>query len=411
MIEAWRRIDTRITYQDILDRQRSDPVFGGIGLKKLTKNALQNHCYRDCRKILNNWVEYGRRDEPHRTEVETIEELTYNQIVYNTVLRESSTFKGRLVRLTFRREKEDGLFRAVPVQVTPANVRRTTFDILHFMDGALPMISPDNHMTPSMDAAWQMSLLLTERAQMHGKQHWSKLDRQCLPITWYDRLKASKKTVSNPTYDGGCAVCSWTEGREEGLTFNQEMEDLLSAPRKRIRAPSDTNRDGLLFKKRKRAQSTRYDPDSDTESEDGVVIEGGSPRARYDSPASSHLAFTTPLKLPLASTGEEVYDIEMEDCDKGATQGLLFSGVSLRSISPSNAPMLTSFVEKITFVFRWSARRPLSEPPLFHQHIRFSFGQILKLTILRPQYWVPPCWYQTCRCRFPATQMGEAWIS
>jgi hypothetical protein len=333
MIEAWRRIDTRITYQDILDRQRTDPAFGGIGLKKLTKNALQNHCYRDCRKILNNWVEYGRRDEPHRTEVETIEELTYNQIVYNTVLRESSTFKGRLVRIAFRRQKEDGLFRAVPVQVTPANVRRNTFDIVHFMDAALPTISPDNHMTPSMDAAWQMSLVLTERAQMHGKQHWSKLDRQCLPITWYDRLKASKKTVSNPTYDGGCAICSWTEGRVEGFTFNQEMEDLLSTPRKRTRATPDTNSDEPLFKKRKRAQFARYDPDSDTESENGVIIEDGSPRARCDLSPGRSLAFTNPVKSPLASRGEDEYDAEMEDYDEDATQDLLSSGVSPRFYS------------------------------------------------------------------------------
>lgn len=334
MVEAWRRIDTRITYQDILDRQRTDHDFGGIGLKKLSKNALQNHCYRDSRKILNNWVEYGRRDEPHRTEVETIEELSYKQIVYNAVLQESSAFQGRLVKFTFKRRTEDGLFHAESVQVTQANVLLTTFDILHFSDAALPKLSPDNHMTASMDAAWQMSLLLMERAQLHGKQHWSKLDRNCLPVTWFDRLEKSKKTISNPTYDGGCAVCTWEEGRDAGVASNdkRKSEDFVTA-RKRGKAPSGSNSDEPLVKKRRRAQVAKVELDSDSESKAEVIIDDESPGARRGTSAARSSAVMTPVQPRRSSRAvsrdQEDYDAETEDCDDDATQGMLSSGVSL----------------------------------------------------------------------------------
>ena len=329
MIEAWRRIDTRITYQDILDRQRTDPGFGGIGLKKLSKNALQNHCYRDCRKILNNWVEYGRRGEPHRTEVETIEELTYDQIVYNTVLPKSSTINGRLVRLAFKRQTEDGLFHAVPVQVTPANILQTTFDIMYFRDAALPTISPTNFMTSSMDAAWQMSLLLMERARKHGKQHWSKLDRQCLPVTWFDRLAKSKQTVSNPTYDGGCAVCTWKEGRDKGFALKDHTALAnQSTPRKRVRAPSDSNSDEPLFKKRKRAQISNDDSESDYESEEELLMDAGSPKARHGPrPTGSH-TFMTPVQSHSVSGVDKEYNAETEVHGDDATQDMLSSEVS-----------------------------------------------------------------------------------
>lgn len=328
MIEAWRRIDTRITYQDILDRQRTDPGFGGIGLKKLSKNALQNHCYRDCRKILNNWVEYGRRDDPHRTEVETIEGLTYDQIVYNTVLPRCSSFNGRLVKLAFKRRTEDGLFHAVPVQVTPANVLQTTFDIMRFRDAALPKMSPTNFMTFDMDAAWQMSLSLMERARMHGKQHWSKLDRQCLPVTWFDRVAKSKKTVPNPTYDGGCAVCTWTEGRDEGFALKDRSNQ--STPRKRIRASSDSNSDEPLFKKQKRVQIANDDLNSDYESEDELVMDEGSPRARHDPCATGSHTFLTPTQsLSMSRVGMES-NAGMEEHDGAATHDMLCSEVSAR---------------------------------------------------------------------------------
>lgn len=372
MVEAWRRIDTRITYQDILDRQRSDPDFGGVGIKKLSKNALQNHCYRDCRKVLNNWIEYGRRDEPHRTEVENIEELSYTQIAYNTVLRESSEFKGRLVRVALKQHTKDGLYHAEPVEVTPANVRRTTFDLWQFIEAAPPPLSPDNYMTVSMDAAWQMSILLMERARMHGKQHWSKLGRQCLPVTWFDRLGKDKKTVPNPTYDGGCTVCTWYEGRDEGFTTYDRDFEVSLASRKRGRAASGSNSDEPLMKKRRRVRAAKDDLDSDNESEVETEIDNRSLRARRcTSPASSN-AFTTPEKPRQSSsalaTDEEEYDAGMEDYDDDATEVLLSSGVSVKLCPSFNLLKLKLCAETINLVLWWPAKPSLPAIALVHQH-------------------------------------------
>lgn len=182
-----------------------------------------------------------------------------------------------------------------------------------------------------MDAAWEMSLLLNERARMHGKQHWSKLGRQCLPITWFDRLKKEKKTNANPTYDGGCSICSWTEGRDEGFTFNQEQEDYLFTPRKRIRASSDSNSDEPLFKKRKRTKFAERYLDRETGSEDEVIIPNGSPQNLDKSSPSSSLAFPIPGRSLLAFEGQEGYDAGADEYDKDATESILSSGVSSTS--------------------------------------------------------------------------------
>jgi hypothetical protein len=203
LVEAWRRLDTRIGYQDILDRQYADP---NLGLKKHTKNALQNHCRRECRKVLNTWVEYGRRDEPHRTEVEAIEGLSYENIQLNTTLKRSHMFSNRLVKVRLERRVEDGLYYAIPREVTIENWRDTTLPLDHFLQDSQAL-----EMTPSMHAAWGVYLLLMERAAVHGHGHWSKLDRSCLPVTWYDRTPV--KSVPNDTYDGGCAACTWSLDR------------------------------------------------------------------------------------------------------------------------------------------------------------------------------------------------------
>jgi hypothetical protein len=214
LVEAWRRLDPRIGYQDILDRQCADPK---LGLKKHTKNALQNHCRRECRKVLNAWVEYGRRDEPHRTEVEAIEGLAYENIQLNTTLKRSEIFSNRLVKVRLERRVEDGLYYATPHMATIQNWRDTTLPLDHFLPDSQPM-----DMTCSMHAAWEMYLALMERAAVHGYVHWSKLDRSCLPVTWYDRTTV--KSVPNDTYDGGCATCTWSLGRAIPASADGEHE-------------------------------------------------------------------------------------------------------------------------------------------------------------------------------------------
>jgi hypothetical protein len=325
MIEGWRRIDSRISYQDILDRQRCDPDYGGIGLKKSTPNALQNHCRRACRKILNNWVEYGRRDESHRTEVEAIEELNYDNIVNNTVLNESADFPGRLVKIRFQRLLDDGLWHAEKMEVTEANIRETTYDVNHFCGSALPGISETNLMTKCMIAAWEMSMLLQERAGVHGKQHWSKLDKQCLPTSWFDRLQKNQRTVANVTFDGGCAVCTWTEGREDSvvLAMQKQKQRAVSTLRKRGRATSSSNSDVPLMKKHKKARVAKDDKESDQEEARDDALE---------EETASRPAFRTsvpPRRAVRFAEEKEDYEAQGEDYDEDATESMLSSEVRM----------------------------------------------------------------------------------
>ncbi len=217
LVEAWRHLDTRISYRDILDRQQEDP---DLGLVKHSKNALQNHCRRECRKVLNSWVEYGRRDEPHRTEVEAIEGLTYENIVHNTTLNRCNAMPDRLVKVRLERRHDDGLYYAVPLEVTSTNRLETTLPLDHFLHGG-----EAGEMTQSMSKAWEMYLILTERAEVHGLDHWSKLPRMCLPVSWYDRTRV--KSVPNDTYDGGCAICTWSveRAKKDLARDNQQATD------------------------------------------------------------------------------------------------------------------------------------------------------------------------------------------
>ena len=199
LIEAWRRTDFRIGYQDIIDRQESDDT---LSLTKLKKNALQNHTRRECRKILNSWVEYGRRNEPHRTEVEAIEHLSYENIVNNTTLNVCRNFPNRLKKVRLVKKHEDGIWYAEPFVVTRENYLETTLPLNHFQHKDY-----EKEMTPAMEAAFEMYLILMERAKLHGLDHWSKLQKQCLPVSWFDRVK--DKTGGNDSYDGGCSKCTW----------------------------------------------------------------------------------------------------------------------------------------------------------------------------------------------------------
>jgi hypothetical protein len=86
-----------------------------LGLKH--ENALQNHYRREYRKVLNVLIEYGRRDESHRTEVEAIKRMFYKNIQLNTTYKRSGLFNNRFVRVKLERV-EDGLYYAVPHEIT-----------------------------------------------------------------------------------------------------------------------------------------------------------------------------------------------------------------------------------------------------------------------------------------------------
>jgi hypothetical protein len=268
LIEAWRRIDPRITYPDILDRQIEDEEFG---LKKITPNALSNHCQRECRMILNMWVDYNRREVPHKTDVEALEALSYQNIMLNTILNVCPDRQDRLTKIRFtRRSKHDwGRYYIEPCEVNENNLFETTFPIDHFLlKSELP---PEglHSMDDSMLAAWELSLILQERAQIHKVSHWSKLKHCCLPISWDDRLV--NKRVENDTFDLGCAVCTWTPGRDKPVL----EEPIKPKNRKRSRAKGSGVRTSKKLKskngKSKNASVGEEDDSAEEPSESGPI--------------------------------------------------------------------------------------------------------------------------------------------
>jgi hypothetical protein len=225
LVETWRRLDPRITYPDILDRQIEDPI---QRLKKLDKNALQNHCRRECRMILGMWTNYERREVPHRTDVEAIECLSYQNVMLNTILNVCPDRQDRLtkVRLTKRSQDGCGKYYAEPYEVNETNLYQTTFPIDRFVLKSEAGPNGLHPMDRSMLAAWELSLILQERARHHGVSHWKKLGDSCRPISWFDRTV--KKRRENQTFDGGCSVCTWVLGKDQGL-HKDWIDDIKSA--------------------------------------------------------------------------------------------------------------------------------------------------------------------------------------
>ncbi len=232
LIEAWRRIDSRITYQDILDRQIEDPK---LGLKKLDKNALQNRCRRECRMILGSWTSYERREVPHRTDVEAIEGLSHQNIMLNTILNVCAARQDRLtkVRLTRRSRDGAGKYYKEPFDVNETNLYESTFPIDHFVLKSELATEELHSMDRSMLAAWELTILLQERARIHGVNNWKKLSDVCLPVSWFDRTK--NKRVENETFDRGCPVCTWVPGRDQRLhkEWIDEVKSVCSKPANR----------------------------------------------------------------------------------------------------------------------------------------------------------------------------------
>ncbi|RMZ80526.1 hypothetical protein DV737_g2929, partial [Chaetothyriales sp. CBS 132003] len=133
LIEAWRRLDPRISYEDIIERMTADPEFcQGKGLIIPSKNSLQMHTLRSCRKLLGYWQLEGQKEEPSRAMVEAIERLTPSNLLYNTVLPICESDPNRLVKLKFERKTEDGQFKAVPLVVTADNINKVTLPLDFF---------------------------------------------------------------------------------------------------------------------------------------------------------------------------------------------------------------------------------------------------------------------------------------
>ncbi|RMZ86510.1 hypothetical protein DV736_g6265, partial [Chaetothyriales sp. CBS 134916] len=243
VLEAWRRLDPRISYEDIIDRMTADPEFcQGKGLSIPSKNSLQMHTLRSCRKLLGYWQLEGRKNEPSRAMVEAIEKLTPNNLLYNTVLPIFENDTNRLVKLKFERKTEDGQFKAVPLVVTPDNINKVTLPLNFFCQ---PLQDNASTVGVSVDRAWETLLVLQERADIHGLSHWSKLHKNCRPISWQTRTKGAipdnrpdddkdgddRTRAHTDTYDGGCSVCTWrpkSEGAgraEKDHSFKRQRAD------------------------------------------------------------------------------------------------------------------------------------------------------------------------------------------
>ena len=227
-VEAWRRTDDRISYEDILKRMVPDPGYAnGAGLELPEANALSNQCRRQCRKPLGNWVDYSRRPDCHQTELLCLERLTHHNVKYNTVLQVCELDPTRIVKLKLVRKTKDensGL-QAVPVIVTPQNIAETTLPIDTFLTEGEKMRG-GAEMDWEMERAFELLLTLQERARNHGAAHtdWAnhnRLGKACVPETWYDRARNDRTgdgiTTEERTYDGGCQVCGWSSPQEKYL--------------------------------------------------------------------------------------------------------------------------------------------------------------------------------------------------
>jgi hypothetical protein len=265
LVETWRRIDPRITYPDILDRQIEDPK---LHLKKLDKNALQNHCRRECRMILGLWTSYERREVPHRTDVEAIECLSYQNVLLNTILNVSPDRQDRLTKLCLTRGGTDhcGKYYAKPCEVTAINWEVTTFQLDHFVLKTEVLSNGLHPMDTSMLAAWELSLILQERARIHGVSHWKKLADACRPVSWFDRT--TNKRIENSTFDGGCSVCTWDPTRDQEMhkSWIDEIKSACSKPVNRISTTKASNSSTSKRRKVNNGQSQDVSTDMVVES-------------------------------------------------------------------------------------------------------------------------------------------------
>jgi hypothetical protein len=252
LVEAWRRIDPRITYADILDRQIEEQ-----GLIKLDKNALQNHCRRECRMVLGMWTSYERRAVPHRTDVEAIENLSLENIKLNTILQVCPERQDRLVKIRLTRRSDDdyGKYYAEPYEVNEANLYETTFPVDHFVIKSELSPHEVHKVDDSMSAAWELSLKLQERARIHGVSHWRKLANHCRPVSWFDRT--INKRVENDTFDGGCPLCTWDAGRDQRLHKEWMDEVKTGCSRPANRKPTATKGSNSRSSKRRKLTDGR----------------------------------------------------------------------------------------------------------------------------------------------------------
>lgn len=169
MMMAWRRTDPRITFQIIIDSMTTDLGAAHETTNKVvqipTKNALQNRCMRNCRKLLTYYHDYGRRESPHRAEVEAIGKLSFHNIEDNTNLTRHPMYQDRLVKKKVVRQNADGNTTFEDMTVTESNLEESTFAREHFRKHVL-RCNPE--VTHSMQKAVMLLWNLQDGAVRHG---------------------------------------------------------------------------------------------------------------------------------------------------------------------------------------------------------------------------------------------------
>jgi hypothetical protein len=189
-----------------------DEDYHGMVLRKPQKTALSNDCYRGCRKILGNYCESVKKNQAYRATVEAVEKLSYEKIWLNTVLERCPQYPHRLRRVKFVRGADgEGRYQAVPVEVTPENFESTTFDILHFCIEHFDPVIPCQ-MERDLHTAVAILWDLQHKAELHGLDDWRKLEKTCLPESWFTRTENG--ATEKKTFDGGCDICTWSKGHD-----------------------------------------------------------------------------------------------------------------------------------------------------------------------------------------------------
>ena len=248
MIDAWRLEDDRISYNDIIDRQTEDAE---SGLKKPKANALGNQIHRGWRKLVGTWVEYDKRGEPHKTDVEAIEKMTFHNLMSNSLLHPCEIAPDRLQRVRFFRGQDDANndddgqkhFHVEPLEVTLENLEETTLPGDYFKKGfSKAQEAKLGLMTTGMIDAFTCLLILQERAELHRIDDWRRLPPSCLPESWFDRTTSTKSARKvNEAYDGGCEICTWNPERKI-LPPKDTLEEVPLAGTKRKRTRRSTGR-------------------------------------------------------------------------------------------------------------------------------------------------------------------------
>ncbi|KAL9106612.1 MAG: hypothetical protein Q9227_008395 [Pyrenula ochraceoflavens] len=224
MIEAWRLLDPRITYGDIIARMDEDPKWG---YKRPSPNTLQQRCSREFRRPFHKFVANIRRGITSREDVRAIERLTQLNIDFNTTLGPSPECSSFLSRKRLVKNKDqlstELISREDEIELGLQPLQNHDFLLARTATGEhassdAPFKRVQREFRESVDEAIELLFILQERARAHGlpevertdKSAWESLPDCCLPAEWQQsKRQPSVKRKSKepvPVFEG-CDAC------------------------------------------------------------------------------------------------------------------------------------------------------------------------------------------------------------